>query len=234
MRIGILEDSVGQAQTVATWLKAAGHDSVIRHDGDSFIDLIRSEPLDMLVLDWDVPGTSGIGVLRWTRKTLSNTLPVIVLTQHDGEEDIVHGLNCGADDYLVKPARERELVARVNAQARKYYPDADRLKQMRVGNYTFDVEARSVQIDEASGTRDIALSVREFDLALQLFHNLGRIVTKDALIKQIWGAIDRKYDASLATYISKLRNVLGLCSRNGLVISTVYSFGYRLERVRTI
>jgi DNA-binding response OmpR family regulator len=232
MRIGILEDSVGQAQAVAAWIRNAGHDTVIRHDGDSFIELIRSEPLDLLLLDWDVPGTSGIGVLQWARKTLSNTLPVIVLTHHDGEEDIVHGLNCGADDYVVKPARERELMARVNAQARKYYPGIDASEQFRVGRYTFDSEARSVQIDSENAPKKISLSAREFELALQLFHNLGRIVTKDALIRKIWGSIDRKYDATLATYVSKLRNVLELRPASGLVISTVYSFGYRLERVR--
>lgn len=79
--------------------------------------------------------------------------------------------------------------------------------------------------------RPVSLPAREFELAALLFRNPGRILTKDALCQHIWGTVDRKYDASLATYISNLRSALGLRSRNGYVVSTVYNYGYRLERV---
>ncbi|MGC6693472.1 winged helix-turn-helix domain-containing protein, partial [Burkholderia pseudomallei] len=74
------------------------------------------------------------------------------------------------------------------------------------------------------------LSLREFEVALMLFESVGRIVSKDMMIKRIWGVVDRKYDATLATYVSKLRSSLGLRAKNGLVITTVYNYGYRLER----
>ncbi|WP_266169869.1 response regulator transcription factor [Dyella subtropica] len=232
LRIAILEDTVKQAHSVAGWLHRAGYDSVIRHDGDSFVTLIESEPVDMLLLDWDVPGKCGIDVLKWARETQSQVLPIIMLTQHDDEGSIVHGLDSGADDYLVKPAREQELVARVRAQARKYYPEKLREEKLKVGRYVLDTAAHSVQVDGVDGQKVVSLSAREFELALHLFRNVGRIVTKDVLIQRIWGSTDRKYDATLATYISKLRSALQLRSKNGMLISTVYGHGYRLEQLR--
>ncbi|VWD61765.1 two-component system response regulator [Burkholderia lata] len=226
MIVAILEDIVTQAGVVAGWLNKAGYDTEVRHDGDSFIELVRSQRVDVLLLDWDVPGKSGIEVMRWARESFADALPIIMMTQHDGENDIVFGLNSGADDYLIKPLRERELVARVNAQARKYYPETQRAKVVEVGKFALDVSAHAATVDGAP----VELSQREFDLALMLFESVGRIVSKDMMIKRIWGAVDRKYDATLATYVSKLRSSLGLRSKNGLVITTVYNYGYRLER----
>lgn len=226
MIVAILEDIVTQAGVVAGWLNKAGYDTEVRHDGDSFVELVRTQRADVLLLDWDVPGKSGIDVMRWARESFADALPIIMMTQHDGENDIVFGLDSGADDYLIKPLRERELIARVNAQARKYYPEMQRAKIVEVGKFALDVRAHAATVDGAP----IELSQREFDLALMLFESVGRIVSKDMMIKRIWGVVDRKYDATLATYMSKLRSSLGLRPKNGLVITTVYNYGYRLER----
>ncbi|MBN3819041.1 response regulator transcription factor [Paraburkholderia sp. Se-20369] len=226
MIVAILEDIVTQAGVVAGWLNKAGYDTEVRHDGDSFVELVRTQRVDVLLLDWDVPGKSGIDVMRWARESFADALPIIMMTQHDGENDIVFGLNSGADDYLIKPLRERELVARVNAQARKYYPETQRTKVVEVGKFALDTSAHAATVDGAA----VDLSQREFDLALMLFESVGRIVSKDMMIKRIWGVVDRKYDATLATYVSKLRSSLGLRPKNGLVITTVYNYGYRLER----
>ncbi|WP_107312630.1 response regulator transcription factor [Burkholderia metallica] len=226
MIVAILEDIVTQAGVVAGWLNKAGYDTEVRHDGDSFIELVRAQRVDVLLLDWDVPGKSGIDVMRWARESFADALPIIMMTQHDGESDIVFGLNNGADDYLIKPLRERELVARVTAQSRKYYPETQRAKIVEVGKFALDTSAHAATVDGVP----VELSQREFDLALMLFENVGRIVTKDMMIKRIWGGVDRKYDATLATYVSKLRTSLGLRPKNGLAITTVYNYGYRLER----
>ncbi|MCA8257935.1 response regulator transcription factor [Burkholderia sp. AU31624] len=225
MIVAILEDMVTQAGVVAGWLNKAGYDTEVRHDGDSFIELVRTQRVDVLLLDWDVPGKSGIEVMRWARESFADTLPIIMMTQHDGENDIVFGLNTGADDYLIKPLRERELVARVNAQARKYYPETQRAKVVEVGKFVLDTSSHAATVDGVS----VELSQREFDLALMLFESVGRIVSKDMMIKRIWGVVDRKYDATLATYVSKLRTSLGLRPKNGLAITTIYNYGYRLE-----
>ncbi len=227
MIVGILEDVVTQAGTVSGWLKKAGYETIVCHDGERFIEHVKNERVDVLLLDWNVPGKSGIEVLRGARDAFGATLPIIMMTQHDGEEDIVFGLNTGADDYLVKPLRERELIARLTAQARKYYPEVRPDKRVEVGRFALDPAAHAALVDG----KPVELSQREFDLAMMLFESVGRIVSKDVMIKHIWGGVDRKYDATLATYISKLRSSLGLRSKNGLVISTIYNYGYRLERV---
>ena len=226
MIVAILEDIVTQAGVVARWLEKAGYETEVRHEGESFVELVRSTRVDVLLLDWDVPGMSGIDVMRWARDSFADALPIIMMTQHDGENDIVFGLNSGADDYLIKPLRERELVARVNAQARKYYPETQRAKVVEVGKFALDVSAHAATVDGAP----VELSLREFEVALMLFESVGRIVSKDMMIKRIWGVVDRKYDATLATYMSKLRSSLGLRPKNGLVITTIYNYGYRLER----
>ncbi|EMD9436716.1 response regulator transcription factor [Burkholderia cepacia] len=226
MIVAILEDIVTQAGVVARWLEKAGYETEVRHDGESFVELVRSTRVDVLLLDWDVPGMSGIDVMRWARDSFADALPIIMMTQHDGEDDIVFGLNNGADDYLVKPLRERELIARVSAQARKYYPETQRAKIVEVGKFALDTGTHVATVDGAP----IELARREFDLALMLFESVGRIVSKDMMIKHVWGVVDRKYDATLATYVSKLRRSLGLRPKNGLVITTIYNYGYRLER----
>ena len=226
MIVAILEDIVTQAGVVARWLEKAGYETEVRHDGESFVELVRSTRVDVLLLDWDVPGMSGIDVMRWARDSFADALPIIMMTQHDGEDDIVFGLNNGADGYLVKPLRERELIARVSAQARKYYPETQRAKIVEVGKFALDTGTHVATVDGAP----VELARREFDLALMLFESVGRIVSKDMMIKHVWGVVDRKYDATLATYVSKLRRSLGLRPKNGLVITTIYNYGYRLER----
>lgn len=227
MIVAVLEDCPAQRDWVIKLLHDRGHQVVARGDGDSFIALLRSQVVDAALLDWEVPGASGLSVLSWARSNLNRSMPILMLTQRDDEDDVVTALNAGADDYLHKPLRERELLARVAAQTRRSrHADAPG-QELQVGPYAFDLQSRRLTVQG----RPVSLPAREFELAALLFRNPGRILTKDALCQHIWGTVDRKYDASLATYISNLRSALGLRSRNGYVVSTVYNYGYRLERV---
>ncbi len=228
--IAILEDDLSQANMIALWLERAGYDTVVRHDGDSFLLLIGEEKVDMLLLDWDVPGANGNQVLREARARFAYQMPIVMVTQHDDEKDIVRGLADGADDYMVKPVAERVLIARVEAQLRKYYRQMQSAPQLAYGGYVFDQDALTVTL--ASGALK-PLPKREFALAYCLFENAGRVVSKDILFKQIWGAANQGDHVTLATYISRLRNTLELrAQKSGLVITTVYSYGYRLERAQ--
>lgn len=227
MIVAVLEDCPAQRDWVTKLLHDRGHQVVARGDGDSFIALLRSQVVDAALLDWEVPGASGLSVLSWARSNLNRSMPILMLTQRDDEDDVVTALNAGADDYLHKPLRERELLARVAAQTRRSrHADAPG-QELQVGPYAFDLQSRRLTVQG----RPVSLPAREFELAALLFRNPGRILTKDALCQHIWGTVDRKYDASLATYISNLRSALGLRARNGYVVSTVYNYGYRLERV---
>lgn len=227
MIVAILEDCPLQSARVVKLLEQHGHQPVACANGDQFVAQFRLQRCDAMLLDWEVPGQNGVEVLKWARAKLPPTLPILMVTQRDDEEDIVLALEHGADDYLQKPIRERELLARLNAQFRKQQRLGDPEASFEAGGYTFNPEARSVSFPGGKAT----LPAREFALATLLFRNLGRILTKDFLSQRIWGQADRKYDASLATYVSNLRSALGLRPRNGMVISTVYNYGYRLERV---
>lgn len=227
MNVAVLEDSPSQVEWVSKLLQSHGHQIYSKGDGDSFIQLLKQQLVDVVLLDWEVPGATGLAVLKWARSNLSPSMPILMVTQRDDEDSIVQALNQGADDYLQKPVRERELLARMAAQLRKSKRGEASSMQFQVGQFSFNLEAKTLTVNG----RAVNLPTREFDVATLLFRNPGRIITKDALSKHIWGTADRKYDASLATYVSNLRSSLGLRSRNGYVIATVYNYGYRLERM---
>ena len=227
MNVAVLEDSPSQVEWVSKLLQTHGHQIYSKGDGDSFIQLLTQQLVDVVLLDWEVPGATGLAVLKWARSNLSPSMPILMVTQRDDEDSIVQALNQGADDYLQKPVRERELLARMAAQLRKSKRGEASSMQFQVGQFSFNLEAKTLTVNG----RAVNLPTREFDVATLLFRNPGRIITKDALSKHIWGTADRKYDASLATYVSNLRSSLGLRSRNGYVIATVYNYGYRLERM---
>ncbi len=226
-RIAVLEDNLAQAQTVRAWLEKAGYDVILEHDGRAFVERIDKEKVDMLVLDWDVPGMTGIEVLRDTRARIHFEIPIVLLTQHDDERDIEHGLEAGADDFLVKPASERVLIARVKAQLRKYYPETQRKQQVEFDKYVLDGSGRTVTLPDGE---QVALPEREFAIAFYLFSHAGRVVSRDALFKHVWGEVDPQQVGTLATYITRVRNTLSL-RKHGLGISSVYRLGYRLERL---
>lgn len=227
MNVAVLEDSPSQVEWVRKLLQSHGHQIYSKGDGDSFIQLLKQQLVDVVLLDWEVPGATGLAVLKWARSNLSPSMPILMVTQRDDEDSIVQALNQGADDYLQKPVRERELLARMAAQLRKSKRGEASSMQFQVGQFSFNLEAKTLTVNG----RAVNLPTREFDVATLLFRNPGRIITKDALSKHIWGTADRKYDASLATYVSNLRSALGLRARNGYVIATVYNYGYRLERM---
>ncbi|KMN32135.1 chemotaxis protein CheY [Chromobacterium sp. LK1] len=227
MIVAILEDCPLQVARFVELLEQHGHQAIACGNGDHFVARFQEQNCNAMLLDWEVPGRSGIDVLKWARAKLPSGLPILMVTQRDDEEDIVQALERGADDYLQKPIRERELLARLAAQFRKQQRLGEPDAEFEAGGYRFSPEARSVSFNGEK----VMLPAREFALATLLFRNLGRILTKDFLSLRIWGLADRKYDASLATYVSNLRSALGLRPRNGIVISTVYNYGYRLERV---
>lgn len=227
MNVAVLEDSPSQVEWVSKLLQSHGHQIYSKGDGDSFIQLLKQQLVDVVLLDWEVPGATGLSVLKWARSNLAPGMPILMVTQRDDEDSIVQALNQGADDYLQKPVRERELLARIGAQLRKSKRGEASSMQFQVGQFSFNLESKTLTVNG----RAVNLPTREFDVATLLFRNPGRIITKDALSKHIWGTADRKYDASLATYVSNLRSALGLRARNGYVIATVYNYGYRLERM---
>lgn len=224
MRIGILEDDPAHASQLTSILTPAGHGCSVYQSGSQFLYALAHESFDLLILDWMVPDTSGISILERIRER-SHVLPVLFVTGRDAEEDIVTALRNGADDYLVKPPRAGELLARIEA-----------LRRRAEGGAMSDVvSAPPYRLDTAAGEawladERIALTSRQFDLALFLFRQPGQLFSRTHLLESIWGVGNQIQTRTLDIHISQLRNLLRLTPQNGWRISSVYGHGYRLER----
>lgn len=179
----------------------------------------------MLVLDWQVPDLSGPEVLHWVRDKLPKTIPVLFITSRSGEDDIVEGLAAGADDYMIKPIRRSELVARVQALLRRAYPIQNSSEQIVFNDYLF--ETRSGRLTLAG--KPIEITQKEFDLALLFFRNMGRPLSRAYILEAVWSRDVDIPSRTMDTHVSRVRSKLQLRPENGYRLAPVYSYGYRLE-----
>jgi DNA-binding response OmpR family regulator len=227
MRIAVLEDDPAQTEFVCQTLTAAGHACHAYAKGAELVRQLRRETFDLLVLDWNVPDMPGDEVLRWVRQSLSARLPVLFMTNRSREADIALMLNNGADDYIVKPVSAPVLLARVGSLLRRAYQlHAPALKEA-FGDYEFDLKSRLVSV----AGKPVALTQKEFDLALLLFQHLSRPLSRAHILDVIWKQSDDIPSRTMDTHVSMLRSKLGLRPENGYRLTPIYGYGYRLERI---
>ncbi len=228
MRVALLEDEPALAAAMQTVVQAAGHATHVFTNGLALTTGLRQESFDLLLLDWNVPGLSGFEILAWAHAQLSPCPPIIMITSHADEADIVRALDAGADDYIIKPAAPGVLSARIAAMLRRAYPTMANTASVEVlHGASFDHGHDSVRI----GSTETSLTAREFALALALFRNLDRPLSRNHLLETVWGRNPDLETRTLETHISRLRVKLGLRPENGYRLLPVYSFGYRLERI---
>jgi DNA-binding response OmpR family regulator len=227
MRIAILDDDTSILELACTILTSAGHVCHPFTSGKEMLHQLRRESFDLLILDWQVPDLSGTEVLHWVREKLSPTLPVLFMTSRSGEDDIIAGLAAGADDYMIKPIRRGELVARVHALLRRAYPTQNTAEIVQFGIYQFETRASRVSVDNVP----VEMTQKEFDLALLLFNNLGRPLSRAYILEAVWSRDIDIPSRTMDTHISRVRSKLNLRPENGYRLAPVYSYGYRLEQV---
>jgi len=225
--VGLLEDDADQAAIVAQWLEEAGYTVRVFRTAAEFRRRQGAESIDLLLLDWVLPDTAGIDVLGWIRASGNARLPVIFLTARDAEEDLVRALASGGDDYVVKPAKRRELLARVNALLRRHGANGSSEPELDLGPYRIDMQRRRITLNG----REVDLTQREFDLANFLFRRQGRIVGRDALLEHVWNLSAAVSTRTVDTHVSRLRKKLDLNGENGWRLAAIYQHGYRLEQV---
>jgi DNA-binding response OmpR family regulator len=166
--------------------------------------------------------------LTWARGQLSPCPPIILITSRDDEADIVGALEAGADDYIIKPAAPTVVAARIAAVLRRAYPETAAIAGIEtLHGARFDHGADTVHIGDVT----TVLTAREFALALALFHNLNRPLSRSYLLETVWGRNPDLATRTLETHVSRLRVKLRLRPENGYRLLPVYSFGYRLERL---
>jgi len=228
VRIALLEDDREQAELMLKWLADAGHNCSHYDNGKDFLRKALRESYDLLMLDWMLPQLSGLEVLQKIRQSGKNFTPVIFITARDEEADIVRALEAGADDYMAKPIRYKELVARVAALARRAAGGRAPDELPETEPYKFDLKRKTVGL----GDEEVELTHREFDLALFMFRNCGRVVSRSHILESIWGMHGADLNTrTVDTHISRLRKKLQLNESNGWQLSAIYQHGYRLERL---
>lgn len=221
--VGILEDEKPQAQMVTDWLRDAGYDVFHCDTGDAFLAEMRDSAADMLILDWQLPDCEGIDILQQLRNSLKSTVPIVFATAKNSEEDIVRGLSMGADDYLIKPLRRAELLARLEALWRRSSAAAPEV--LELGPVQLDVENHQAYVDG----EEVKLTSTEFRLAVCVFENQGRLLSREFLLSEVWG-VDAQIDTrTVDMHMSRIRKLLRINPTMGYLIKTVYRHGYRLE-----
>ena len=229
MRIAVLEDDTDQVELMQSWLKEVGHECQDFGSGSAFKTALLRETFDLLVVDWNLPDTTGPEVLSWVREHLDWRIPVLFVTSRDHEEDIVYALQHGADDYMTKPVKQQETLARITALGRRSQPLGEEETNLKQGRFEFDIANRQVIID----TDTIQLTNKEFDLALLLFRNPGRLLSRNYILENIWGTTAELSTRTVDTHISRVRNKLGIHPDNGVRLNAIYNHGYRLETLAT-
>jgi len=223
MNLLIVEDDPKTAQAVANGLKAAGFKVDVARTGHEGHEAILGFIYDAVVLDWMLPGRDGIELLLALRARGGKT-PVVLLTARDALEDRVLGLECGADDYLVKPFAFAELLARIKALLRRA-GDSEPLRK-RVGDLVIDLETREAR----RGSESITLTPREFELLAYLVRHKGLTVTRAMLAKEVWREPRRAtpIDNVIDVHVTHLRRKVDGAHETKL-IHTIRGVGFELR-----
>lgn len=229
MNIASLEDDPDQAELIRCLLAEAGHQCTTFGLGKSLLAVLRkSLPFDLMLIDWEIPDISGIEIVRWIRTHVGYEVPLMFVTSRTLEKDLVAGLQAGADDYLCKPVRPGEFVARIDALLRRRSVEASvEPTEVKLGPYTFDATTGLAYFDG----RIVELAPKEFELALLFFRNPGRLFSRDVLSAAVWNREIPATSRTLDTHLSNIRQKLQLRPENGVRLASSYALGYRLEVV---
>jgi DNA-binding response OmpR family regulator len=229
MRIAILEDDPAQIDLVTLWLNNAGFNCHVFSYGKELMRALVRESFDLFLLDWEVPDTSGPEVLGWIQQKVRNHGPVLFATARGSEQDVANVLSSGADDYLVKPLRKLELLARIEAVMRR--SSASRTSErgpFEIAEFLVDVDSRTIR----RRGLPMELTQKDFDLAVFLFQNLGRLLSRGHILENVWGHSPTLNTRTVDTHVSRLRSKLGLTPENGWRLVAIYQHGYRLEQIQ--
>jgi DNA-binding response OmpR family regulator len=225
MRLAVVDDDRDVTSHLSAALAADGLSVDVFSNGAAFRTAFARDTYDAVLIDWNMPGETGIDIVKWARASLDNPPPFLMMTSRSDEADIVAGLDAGASDFIVKPASIPVLRARVAAAVR----ERSRLGQQPVAlfdGYAIDRAMQTITLDQQA----IKLTQKEFQLAALLFDNLDRPLSRNYLLSHVWSAAAGVETRTLDMHISRIRNKLRLSPENLYVLQTVFGFGYRLTR----
>jgi len=220
----VVDDEERLTSLLQAYLQQEGYRVVTAANGRQALDAVRREPPDLIVLDVMMPEMDGIEFLRVLRT--QHSTPVVLLTARVGDEDKVVGLELGADDYLTKPFRPRELLARVRAVLRRTGRTGPEPAVLHSGDLTLDRTRHEIVRDG----RAIDLTPTEFEILASLMAAPGRVFTRMELLERAQGIGYEGYERTIDAHIKNLRAKIGPEAHGSQRIQTVYGVGYRLAR----
>jgi len=224
-RILVVEDEITIAELIAINLRHAGHEVSIALDAEQATAEVDAVLPDLVVLDWMLPGQSGLALARrWRADARTQALPVIMLTARGEESDKIAGLDAGADDYLTKPFSTQELMARIRAVLRRKAPEALE-EAVMVGRLKVDPATRRV----IAGDQELRLGPTEFKLLHFLVTHPERVHSRKQLLDRVWGDHVFIEERTVDVHVKRLRDALSP-ARCASMIETVRGVGYRLVR----
>ena len=222
-RILIVEDESGLATTLKDRLQKEGHTVTVALDGNSGMVTALREPFDLLILDLMLPGQNGLTICQKLRQLGSNA-PILMLTARRQTMDKVIGLRTGADDYVTKPFKMVELIARVDALLRRAGP----ARTSAAARYQFgdlQIDIRSTEVIREG--RPVALSAKEFQLLRYFVENRGATLSRDQLLREVWGYGGQPSTRTVDVHVAWLRQKIEKDPKNPQFILTVVGLGYK-------
>jgi len=218
-RVLVVEDDLEISEPLVRTLQSEGHSVATVADGGSAIDMVHRSLPDLIILDLGLPTIDGLEVCR-TLRAGGFSMPILMLTARTSELDLVVGLDAGADDYLMKPFRSTELLARIRALLRRIEGHAP--SQLTSDSIVLNRVAHTVSVND----EPVALTSREYELLELLMVNVGRLVTRQQILRDLWNTEWVGSTKNLDMHVSALRRKLG---DSGKHISTVRGVGFRFD-----
>jgi two-component system response regulator MtrA len=216
----VVDDDQDLAEMLGIVLTSSGFDVDLVSRGDEALEVFRNNPPDLVLLDVMLPGIDGIEVCRLIRK--ESMVPIVMLSAKGETQDIVRGLEAGADDYMQKPFRDKaELIARIRTRLRRTNADVTGL--LTIGDLSIDVTAHEVR----RGSTLIQLTRLEFDLLVALAKDPGRVFTRDALLSEVWGYRQTTDTRLVNVHVQRLRSKIEHDAEHPEIVMTVRGVGYK-------
>jgi two-component system response regulator MtrA len=218
-RVLIVDDDPALAEMLSIVLAGEGFESRVCDRGDEALTELRSYQPDVVLLDIMLPGKDGIEVCREVRA--ESGVPIVMLTARSDTVDVVVGLESGADDYVVKPFKPKELVARVRARVRRVEPVG--VEHLHIGDLEIDVAGHRV----LRGETELSLTPLEFDLMTCLARRPGQVFTREQLLEQVWGYRHASDTRLVNVHVQRLRSKIEHDPENPSIVLTVRGVGYK-------
>jgi two-component system response regulator MtrA len=219
----VVDDDQDLAEMLSIVLIGAGMEVDLVARGDEVIEVFTANPPDLVLLDVMLPGLDGIEVCKLIREI--SMVPIVMLTAKDDTHDVVLGLEAGADDYMVKPYKNQELIARIKTRLRR----TSKVGTLKIGDIVIDQMEHTISRNE----KQIPLTRLEFDLLVALAKEPGRVFTREALLNEVWGYQHAADTRLVNVHVQRLRSKIEADAENPELVQTVRGVGYKAGPVRS-